>query len=104
MTKYYIFMIVCLVLADIFIPILIVRSVRRNIEGTRKNIAEGRKRRQAELSSKMYHIKDRYSPQGFAPAHARADFEKLYIEYAKFGMTPEIEDLRDEFYALPETK
>ncbi len=86
----------------ILLAVVIIKDIEKTQKEHRKSIAAGRKRKQDELASKMYHLRDKYTPQGYVPTWIKQDFEKLYLEYQKFGSTPEIEDLRDEFYSLPD--
>lgn len=101
-----ILIVLSIVIAVIILGILLYMEICRDINNTRKehqkSIAAGRKRKQDELSAKMYHLRDRYASQGYVPVWIKQDFEKLYTEYQKFGSTPEIEDLRDELYSLPD--
>ena len=101
-----IIIIVGIFLTVIVLGILLAAEICRDVDNTKKehqkSIAAGRKRKQEELSSRMYYLRDKYSSQGYVPVWIKQDFEKLYAEYQKFGSTPEIEDLRDEFYSLPD--
>ena len=59
---------------------------------------------QALLRAEMINDYYKYMEKGYAPLHAKENFENCYKQYHSLGANGFMDKLRDEFLALPISK
>lgn len=59
---------------------------------------------QALLRSELYEIYETWVPKKYAPTWAKENFENLYVRYHSLGKNGVINEKREVFLALPDTK
>jgi hypothetical protein len=56
---------------------------------------------QALLRDRLYEKYDKYSELGYAPIHARENFENIWTQYHNLGKNGVMDDIHDKFMKLP---
>ena len=59
---------------------------------------------QALLRSELYEIYETWVPKKYAPTWAKENFENLYVRYHSLGKNGVMNEKREVFLALPDTK
>ena len=59
---------------------------------------------QALLRSELYEIYETWVPKKYAPTWAKENFENLYVRYHSLGKNGVMDEKREVFLALPDTK
>ena len=59
---------------------------------------------QALLRDRLYDKYEHYSEQGYAPIHARENFENMWTQYHNLGKNGVMDDIHDKFKLLPTEK
>lgn len=80
-------------------------EIDKNLKSNQRHVAEvSDAALQALLRSELYEIYETWVPKKYAPTGAKENFENLYVRYHSLGKNGVMDEKREVFLALPDTK